>query len=304
MNSLHVLLPDFAIIAVGALLGRKISEDGWRHIDWLCYYLLYPALLFNAASQRPIGLDSLLTIGVLAALLVSAGFVLALSVGSLSAEGGSPNKAGVSQNAWRFNTALGFVAITALPAEASAILAIVVGVAIPLANLYAVIGLTRGHSHSLRAQLGEIALNPFLLASFLGVMVGLTGQSLPSGVSAFIGRLADAAIPVVLLSLGAALRQSQVWPPDRHSLAISGIKLLILPGLVALVVLITGARGVIPATFLIFAALPTASAAHILAARYGADRSRIAIVVMQSTALGLLTLPLWTALAALLLVPL
>lgn len=298
MNSLQVLLPDFAIIAVGALVGNKISEDGWRHIDWLCYYLLYPALLFNAASQRPIELDSLLLIGVLAALLVSAGFLLALSVGSLSGEGGSANKAGISQNAWRFNTALGFVAITALPTGASAILAIVVGVAIPLANLYAVFGLTRGQSHSRMGQLGEIALNPFLLASLLGVVVGLTGQAVPAGASAFIGRLADAAIPVVLLSLGAALRQSRIWPPDSYSLAISAIKLLVLPALVCLVVLITGARGIVPATLLIFAALPTASAAHVLAARYGADRSRVAIVVMQSTALGLLTLPVWTALAA------
>lgn len=298
MNSLQVLLPDFAVIAVGALVGKKISHDGWRYIDWLCYYLLYPALLFNAASQRPIELDSLIVIGVLASLLVSMGFVLAMCVGSLSSNNTSLDKAGISQNAWRFNTALGFVAITALPAEAAGILAIVVGVGIPLANLYAVFGLTRGQSHSRLSQLGEIALNPFLLASLLGVVVGLVGQPVPVGISSFIGRLADAAIPVVLLSLGAALRQSRIWPPDRYSLAISVIKLLALPGLVGLIVLITGARGVVPATFLIFAALPTATAAHVLAARYGADRSRVAIVVMQSTALGLLTLPVWTALAA------
>ena len=298
MNSLQVLLPDFAVIALGALIGRKISHDGWRYIDWLCYYLLYPALLFNAASQRPIEIASLLTIGLLAALLVTVGFILAMLAGSLLSDNTSLDTAGISQNAWRFNTALGFVAITALPGEGAAILAIVVGVAIPLANLYAVTGLTRGQSHSRLAQLGEIARNPFLLASVLGVLVGLSGHAVPAGISSFVARLADAAIPVVLLSLGAALRQSRIWPPDRYSLSISAIKLLVLPALVSGVVLITGARGVVPATLLIFAALPTATAAHVLAARYGADRSRVAIVVMQSTALGLLTLPMWTALAA------
>lgn len=297
MNSLQVLIPDFAVIALGALVGRRISEDGWRHIDWLCYHLLYPALLFGAASRRPIELESLLLIGVLACLLVTAGVMLAGLAGKLAGERDLQDKAGISQNAWRFNTALGFVAITALPAEAAAVLAIIVGVAIPTANLYAVIGLTRGQSGSHMRQLGEIASNPFLLASLAGVLVGLAGWSLPSVASAFVGRLSDAAIPVVLLSLGAALRQARIWPPDRYSLAISAIKLLLLPGMVWLIAMVSGIRGVVPATFLIFAALPTASAAHVLAARYGASRAGVAIVVMQSTAMGLLSLPLWTALA-------
>ena len=82
------------------------------------------------------------------------------------------------------------------------------------------------------------------------------------------------------------------------ALAINGIKLLVLPTLVWLIIIISWTSGIVPATFLIFAALPTASAAHLLAARYGADRGRVAIVVMQSSITGLLTLPLWTALAS------
>ncbi|ASJ70257.1 AEC family transporter [Granulosicoccus antarcticus] len=176
-------------------------------IDWLCYYLFYPALLFMAASQRPIELDSFLLIGLLACVLVTAGLLLALCVRTLGNDTRS-DKAGVSQNAWRFNTALGFVAVTALPAEAVGIMAIIVGLAIPIANLYAVLAMTNGLSHSRWQKLGEIALNPFLLASLLGVIVGLMGTSPPILVSSFLDRLADAAIPVVLLSLGAALRQS------------------------------------------------------------------------------------------------
>ncbi len=283
---------------MGALIGTRLTETTWRQIDWLCFYLLYPALLFRAASQRPIALDSFLLIGVLACALVTVGLLLALFARLISGEDDRPNKAGVSQNAWRFNTALGFVAVTALPAEAVGVLAIIVGLAIPMANLYAVLAMTNGQSHSRWVQLREIALNPFLLASLIGVIVGLTGRPVPALVAGFVGNLADAAIPVVLLSLGAALRHARLWPPDRYSLAINGIKLLVLPTLVWLIIIISGTSGIVPATFLIFAALPTASAAHLLAARYGADRGRVAIVVMQSSITGLLTLPLWTALAS------
>ena len=299
MNTLLALLPNFAIIAVGAWTGPRLADTSWRQIDWLCYYLLYPALLFGAASQRPIALNSFLLIGMLACAIVTAGMTLAFCIRALAHEDNGQNKAGVSQNAWRFNTALGFVAIGALPAEAMGILAIIVGLAIPTANLYAVLALTNGQSHSRLSQLTQIARNPFLLASLSGVIVGLIGKPLPLLVSSFIDRLADAAIPIVLLSLGAALRQSRLWPPDRYALAITAIKLLALPALVWLVILISGAKGLVAATFLIFAALPTASAAHVLAAHYGADRGRVAVVVMQSTVIGLLTLPLWTGLASL-----
>ncbi len=283
---------------MGAWIGPRLGETSWRQIDWLRFYLFYPALLFGAASRRPIALDSFLLIGLLACALVTVGVLLAWSARTLAGEDSRPNRAGVSQNAWRFNTVLGFVAITALPTEAAGIMAIIVGLAIPMANLFAVQALTNESSHSRRAQLVEIALNPFLLASLIGVIVGLLGKPVPVLVSVFVDRLGEAAIPIVLLSLGAALRQSRMWPPDRYSLAITSIKLLVLPTVVWLVILISGAKGVVPATFLIFSALPTAAAAHVLAARYGADRSRVAIVVMQSTIVGLVTLPLWTALAS------
>jgi predicted permease len=280
------------------MIGPRVAEASWRHIDGLSYYLLYPALLFTAASQRAIEPGALLSIGLLACLIVTTGFLLSMGVKSLHREDSSQNRAGVSQNAWRFNTALGFVAVTALPAEASSVLAIAVGLAIPLANLYAVLAMTQGQAHSRYKLFKEVAFNPFLLASLAGVFAGLIGQPVPALIASFTGRLSDAAIPVVLLSLGAALRQTKLWPPSHYAVAISTIKLLVLPALVWCAVIISGTQGLVSATLLVFAALPTASAAHVLAARYGADRGQVAIAVMQSTSIGLLTLPLWTLLAS------
>ena len=88
------------------------------------------------------------------------------------------------------------------------------------------------------------------------------------------------------------------WPPEPFALSLHAIRLLILPAVVWTTATLVGAGGLLPATLLVFAALPTATAAHVLAARYGADRRRVALLVMQSSLLGLVTLPLWTALAA------
>jgi malonate transporter len=51
----------------------------------------------------------------------------------------------------------------------------------------------------------------------------------------------------------------------------------------------------------VFAALPTASAAHVLAAGFGASRELVATLVAQSTLLGAVTLPIWITIAELLL---
>ena len=269
MNTLLVLLPDFAIVALGALLAPLLPPDGWRALDRLSYHVLYPALLFGAAASRPIAPGALLAIGGLACAIVT----------------------------------LGFVAVAALPPGASGVLAISVGLGIPLANLYAVGLLARGRALSRLSVLREIALNPFLLASLGGVLFGLGGLSLPAPVAGFVARLADAALPVVLLSLGAALRGARVWPPTRFALALHAVRLLVLPGTVWAIAQLTRSHGLVPATLLVFAALPTATAAHVLAARYGAERGGVALLVMQSSLFGLVTLPLWSLLAVRLAVP-
>ena len=298
MSSLISLLPDFAIIVFGVFIGSRIPESAWKQIDSLSYYLFYPALLFSAASQRPIDVDALLLIGIMAFAIVTVGLLLALAAGRVSAEETVQNTDGIAQNAWRFNTALGFVAIAVLPGDAIAVLAIAVGIGIPLANLYAVVLLAKQQIRSRWVLAKEVLMNPFLLASLAGVLVGLSGASLPSLVTGFSERLAGAAIPIVLLSLGAALSRARLWPLDSYTITINTIKLVCLPSLVWLIIAIGNFQGVVPATLLIFSALPTASSAHVLASRYGADRGRVAVVVMQSSLAGLITLPFWAAVAA------
>jgi len=291
--TLLVLLPDFAIIALGYLIGKRTTDRGWKQIDLLSYYVFYPALLFTAASQRAVEFKSLLLIGAPAIAIVTTGYALARLAGRYSTEGTVADTGGIAQNAWRFNAALGFVAIAALPDNAVFILAIVVGVSIPMANVYAITLMVSSRV----ALLKEIMLNPFLLASLAGVSVGITGIHVPSMFMDFSNRLADAAIPVVLLSLGAVLSHARLWPPNRHGVSINAIKLICLPCIVWLSIYAFQWQGTTAAVLLIFSALPTASAAHVLAARYGADRSRVAVCVMQSSFVGLLTLPFWTTVA-------
>lgn len=295
------LLPDFMVIAVGAAISRQFDESLWQGLDRLAFFVLYPALLFSAAAERPMAIDTVLTLGLFGWVVLGTGFLLGSATASLSRLSRT-DFAGVLQNAWRFNTALGFVAIAALPPGATGLFAVLAGVSIPLANVLAVTMLARDRALSGIGLVREVATNPFLVASLAGVLVAVSGRSLPVVIDDAVERVADAALPLVLLSLGAALARADRALPDGQLVALHAIKLVLLPlvacGLGWLGATLGLLQPLAAATLLIFAALPTATAAHVLAARYGADRTRVALVVMQSSFAGLVTLPVWTLVAA------
>ncbi|TWI80721.1 hypothetical protein JM93_03935 [Roseibium hamelinense] len=285
------LLPDLALIGLGAFLATRIDDTAWKALDRLNFSVLFPALLFVAASSRPIALSDLLSIG----LAVLGILGLGLAAGFFLRRYG-PREwidfAGAWQTAWRFNTALAFVAVQAFSDTVAGYLAVAIGMAVPMANILAVGALTGG-SGSRARQILEIVRNPFLIASLAGVGVGLGGVTLPELPNQVVARLAEAALPLTLLSLGAALDWSIMFRMTRFNSGLHVVKLLLLPGCVLTACLALAVPGPICAALTLFAALPTASAAHVLASRYGADRALVACIVTQSSLIGCLTLPIW-----------
>ena len=285
------LLPSFLMVILGGAVRNRLSVNAWQGLDKLNFEILFPALIFVAASGRPIAIADILRIGP----AVWAILVVGLTVGYLSRRYG-PDRfldfAGAWQTAWRFNTALAFVAAGTLSSPPIGALAVAVGMAIPMANVFAVTALSRGNGN-LRTTLIKVATNPFLIASVSGVIVGLGGWTIPAPLLDPLELLAQAAIPVALISVGATMNWGALAAMDRFSSILVATKLLVMP-LVTLVACIAfGTQGPIASTLVLFAALPTASAAHVLAAGFGADRTLAATLVAQSTLLGAVTLPIW-----------
>ncbi len=291
----RAFLPDIALIILGVLMARRIPTEGWVGLDRLNFMILFPALIFSAAASRPIEVSQILSIGASVWIVMLCG----LALGWLLRPVGPPrflDFAGAWQTAWRFNSAIAFVAVQALPQSTAALMSVVVGLAVPLANMLAVGALSRGTGVSLRRGLYLIALNPFLLASLGGVAVGLSGWSPPDIPMRAVHRLADAALPLALLSVGATLDWRSILRLDGFQSGMNAIKLVALPGIALGLGKVTGMAPASATILVVFAALPTASAAHVLAANFGADRRLPATIIAQSTLLACVTLPIWIAL--------
>ena len=286
------LMPDFLLLITGRLLRHTLPATGWQGIDKLNFHLLFPALIFVSALRSPPSTADLavMGLGVWAGMLFACGLAWFL-------RGLGPEKyldfAGMWQTAWRFNTALAIVAVQALPTEFRGLMSIAIGLAVPVANILAVSALSRGHETSWAKTLRQVLLNPFLIASVTGVSLSVLQIQLPELVMQAVTKLAQAAVPVALLSIGASVNWRAIARMDRFEAALNAVKLIVLPGATLLGATLLG-LGPGPRTVLtLFAALPTASAAHVLASVYGADRERVATLIAQSTLLGCVSLPLW-----------
>jgi predicted permease len=166
-------------------------------------------------------------------------------------------------------------------------------------NFAAVIPLAR-HAQS---RLGvELARNPLILATLAGLVGHALGLRLPAPVEATLGRLGGASIALGLLAVGAGLQLDALrgrWNESRSTLALGGwitaVKMLAMPAAAFALSSLLGLDAPSRTIIVLYAAMPTAPSAYILAARMGGDASFTALLMTVSMLIAAVTLPLWLA---------
>lgn len=292
MNLFFLLFPDLALIAMGFVLSRKVDwgPDLWPGIEKLTYYVLFPALLFHAIVRNPVqwSLARDLVGGVL--LCVAA----AVFAGSLARHVLKPpalRMASSGQCAYRFNS---YVAMALSErfggAEGLALCAVCLGVAVPVVNVLAVSALAR---HSRSGLLTEWLKNPLILATMGGLAAAAAGLVLPEPIETLFTRTGAAALGIGLMTVGAGIRLTGV-SGDRALIAwLATVKLVVSPAAALAAGHWLGLAPLAQSILLIFAAVPTASSAYILANRMGGDGPFVALCITASTLLAVITLPIW-----------
>lgn len=289
------LLPDFALILLGAGLRRALhlGDHFWNGLEKLVYYVLFPALLFSGLVKARIDWTAAMPMIGVGAGAMGAGMLLALAARLFAI---TPiSFASQYQCAFRFNSYIGLaVAGTLYGTPGIAAMGILIGVMVPFANLAAVGMLAR---HGDTGVWRELAKNPLILATLAGVAANVSGFAPPTVLLHFLGRLAEAAIALGLLAVGAGLKIVGAGGTATHAAAgyLLAVKLVAMPATAWLLIRWFGLGGIHADIALVFAALPTASSAYILARRMGGDGERVAWLISASTLLGMLSLSVWLA---------
>ena len=294
MNTVWLLLPDFALILLGAAIRRwmHLGDHFWQGVEKLVYFILFPALLINAIIKTRLDFGAALPLLATALTAMLGGMLLGL-LPRLFVCLPPLTFASVFQCAYRFNSYIALaVAGMLFGSPGIATMGLIVGAAVPLANLVSVWMLAR---HGEVGLWREVARNPLIWGTTLGFLLNLAGFIPPAPLQAFLGRLADASIALGLITVGAALRLDNAPGVRGVSIWLLGVKLLALPLIAAVVGYQLGLSGLNYQIAVLFAALPTASSAYILAMRMGGDGRSVAWLISATTLGSMLTLPLWAA---------
>lgn len=294
MSTALLLLPDFTLILLGFAIRRwmHLGDHFWAGLEKLVYFILFPALLVNAIVKTRLDFGAAAPLLLTALGAMAGGMILGYLIRFVM-----PTRplvfASIYQCGYRFNSYIGLaVAGLLYGAPGIATMGLIVGVAVPFANFASVWMLARhGEANVWR----EVLRNPLIWATAAGLLLNLAGFLPPKPVQILLGRLADASIALGLLAVGAALKLQGQSSLKGVSLYLLLVKLLALPAIAVALGRQLGLHGLYFEVVVLFAALPTASSAYILAMRMGGDGQSVAWLISATTLVSMLTLPLWAA---------
>jgi malonate transporter and related proteins len=302
-SALAAILPVFGVIGIGFVAKRinVVPDSAWPAVNSFGYWMLYPAFLFSTVAGADFsGPDTLKFLGCLIL-----GFALAAAWGlslRLVVKSNGPAFTSVFQGSVRWN---GFVILAAAPAlygpEGTALVALGFGPVVAFVNVMSVSVLARWGNNNVKPTLagaiGEVGRNPLVLASIAGVIANLTGFiQLLGPASEAIALLGRAAMPIALVSVGAALSFGELTKAPLHLVLGVVSKLLIAPILMLGAGTLLGLPPLLLAVAVGVSSMPSAPASYVLAREMGGDAPLMAGIVTATTLLALITIPFWHSL--------
>ncbi|MFI8594236.1 AEC family transporter [Microbacterium sp. NPDC078428] len=273
-------LTGFAVIGfaifVGWVIGRidLLGEHARPVLAKLIFYVLSPFLLFVVLAQADVRMlfSALLPVSAIAAIAVMVVYALIARalwrrsvsetlIGALSSGQVNSNNIGIPLSLYLLGSA-------AFPAPVI-LMQLLAFTPVSMAILEAATSGVR----RVRALLLRTVGNPIVIGSVLGTLVSVSGVRLPPLVLEPAQLIADACVPVLLISYGISLHGQRVLAPSgrrRDILLAASLKLVVMPGVAwAVAALVFRLSPADVLVVVVLAALPTAQNVFNYSQRYG-----------------------------------
>jgi predicted permease len=306
-SAMHPVLsataPFFAVIALGALAGRRgtLPQSAVRPINSFVFVFAMPALIGLALWRMDV--EAALDPRVLLGWLIAGAGAYALSAGLMAAIF-RDSRAGRSAIRAQ-GGAIGNIGFLGVPlalgvfgegAAATIAMALMVDLVIVIPVTIAWLELSRSEAAAGRAMLramGRSVGNPFFLSILGGAGLSTLGVPIPAVVETTLTFLGAAASPTALFALGLYLSGNARIERPVEAGALSALKLLLHPALMWLALAQGfGVEGLPLQAAVLLAAMPVASNVFVIAEAYGAAPKLAADAVTLSTVASLATLSL------------
>jgi len=294
MLIINTLLPIFLLISLGYFF-KKIKfpdESFWKHLDRFNYFVLFPALLFyklSSANIKNIVSYDFIIVTVIALVIIS---ILVIMINKFFKFEKSAFTS-IYQGAIRFNTYV-FLALTdALLSDEGFVMGLVLMTfIIPFINVLCISVFSvyvPKNKITVISFLKSIITNPLIVACLFGGVFSILGLSFPTLIENTLSILTTAALPLGLLSVGVGLHLKEIRETKMAVVLSSVGKLLVLPTIMYIICLIFGIKNETMTLLVLFAAMPTASSAYVLARELGGDLKLISAIISIQVIVSIFT---------------
>ncbi|PLX93686.1 MAG: AEC family transporter [Desulfuromonas sp.] len=297
LDIVTIVLPVFLVISLGGALRawRLIDETFLMQTNRLVYYVCLPLLLFYKIGTADFKSNFNPALVLASAAAIALAFLLSYAY-AVWRRYPPAARGAFSQGAFRGNLAYMGLAIVfnAYGEEGLTRAGILMGFLVPVLNLFAIFALLLPQQRDPNAQrisfwLRQLALNPLIIASFAGIFWSFAGLPLPLILERSLQIATGMTLPLALIAIGGAFSLDKLRGDLWRAAFATGIKLLWLPLLAALLLYAFNVRGLDFAIGILFAGTPAATATYIMAHQLKGDAELAGSIVVMSTALSAFT---------------
>jgi predicted permease len=297
VDILNIVLPVFSVIALGCLLKQLGLIDAvfLKQTNKLVYYVCLPLLLFYKIGTADFfaNFNGRLVIASIVAVTITFIASYLYSV----ARGYPASARGVfSQGSFRGNIAyMGLaIALNAYGETGLTRAGILMGFLVPFLNLFAILALlwphrSDGEERGSGFWLQQIAFNPLILASFLGITWSFFALPMPLVFERSLKIATGMTLPLALLAIGGGFSLERLRGDLVKAALASGAKTIWMPVLAAILLVSIGVEGMDLGIGVLIAGTPAATANYIMADQLKGDAELAGTIVMLSTLLSALT---------------
>lgn len=290
INTIAIVLPVFLVIGLGHLLRRlKLFDAAFvQQTNRLVYVVFLPLLLFYKIGKADFASYFNGPLVMASSLAIVLAFLLTYAYTGLRCYP-APQRGSFCQGAFRGNLAYVGLAIclNAYGDDGLTRAGILMGFLVPVLNLFAILALLLPQQRLADEKgpnwLAQIAFNPLIVASFLGIIWSYWTLPIPLIIDRALGITSGLTLPLALLAIGGSFSLQRLKGDLRLAGLSSCVKLILLPLIAAGLMLLFGVGGTDFGIGILLAGTPAATATYIMADQLKADAELAGSIVMLST---------------------
>ncbi len=304
MSILNSIAPIFLLIALGTILRHTkfFPDTFFKGLNKLVFWIALPALLVSRIGRAEIEIKTVSQIVLL--LTLATLFSLALAWGTARWMRLPMQKRGsFIQGSFRSNGAfIGLPVIIYtlgdLDPRAEMLGAVVLAPLVILFNVLSVSILLHHSSQksstaeSLHTFVSQLIKNPLIAACAIGLALNFSGLPLPLFLFRPLDALGNAALPLILISIGSSLGFERLHGAASPSLVAALIKVVAAPAIGFLLAGLLNLDSTGRMIAILYLACPAAGTSYVMAEIMGNDGPLAGRIVAISTLLSAITLPI------------